>query len=323
MSVERAGARAGGSSLGYRNTSGRRVDGAGGATAAERGVSRLWRWLGGLLRTRRVITVQGVRYEELDAVPLRRALSRGMGKRYRVRFPDRAKMVLEVSGTRPIADLLGAQDLGEFTLIDPLMRPGDRVLLLHAGTGHGVAWLSDRLGPTGALVALEPDAASVRYARHRYRPANTSLEVCDLYPPANGTESGTGSGPGSGPAALAGELDGAFDCVVHRRLPGEGPQRDAQLAECWRLLSPGGAMVVLLAAPSGHHDPREDPRLPTLGAQLRALAEAHGPGIERMEPVRVHARCGVMLERGYEDDEEDDGDGPEPTGPDRGEGERV
>lgn len=301
--------------LGYRNTSGRRVGGVGGVGGEARGPSRLWRWLLALSRTRRIITVQGVRYEELDAMPLRRALSRGMGKRYRVRFPDRARMVLEVSGTRPIADLLGAGDLGEFTLVDPLMRPGDRVLLLHAGTGHGAAWLSERLGPTGALVALEPDAASVRYARHRYRPANTSLEVCDLHSPANG--------PGSAPAALVGELDGAFDAIVHRRLPGEGPQRDAQLAECWRLLSPGGAMVVLLAAPSGHHDPREDPRLPTLGAQLRALAEAHGPGIERMEPVRVHARCGVMLERGYDDDEDEDGDGPEPTGPDRGEGERV
>ncbi|MFI4915793.1 MAG: class I SAM-dependent methyltransferase [Phycisphaerales bacterium JB060] len=290
--------------LGYRNTSGQRVGvgGVGGVGGVARRPSRLWRWLLALTRARRIVTIQGVRYEELDAVPLRRALSRGMGKRYRVRFPDRAKMVLEVSGTRPIADLLGAGDLGEFTLVDPMMRPGDRVLLLHAGTGHGAAWLSDRLGPTGALVALEPDAASVRYARHRYRPANTSLEVCDLHSPANA--------PGSAPAALVGELDWAFDAIVHRRLPGQGPQRDAQLAECWRLLAPGGAMVVLLAAPSGHHDPREDPRLPALGAQLRALAEAHGPGIERMEPVRVHARCGVMLERGFED--EDAGPPPPP-----------
>jgi len=272
-------------------------------------VARLWRWLLAFSRTRRIVTVQGVRYEELDAVPLRRALSRGLGKRYRVRFPDRAKMVLEVSGARPIADLLGAGDLGEFTLVDPLMRPGDRVLLLHAGTGHGVAWLSERLGPTGALVALEPDAASVRYARHRYHPANTALEVCDLHSPT------------MAPAALIGELDGAFDAIVHRRLPGDGPQRDAQLAECWRLLCPGGVMAILLASPSGHHDPREDPRLKLLEDAIRVLSEENGPGFERMERVRVHARCGLLVQRGYDDEES--GDGPSPPGPNLGEGQRV
>ncbi|MEQ8317486.1 MAG: class I SAM-dependent methyltransferase [Phycisphaerales bacterium] len=302
--------RSGDPALGYRNTSGQRVGGREGS-AAEVGASRLARWFGGLLRTRKVVTVEGVRYEELDAVPLRRALARGMGKRYRVRFPDRAKMVLEVSGARPIADLLGETDLGEFTLIDPLMRPGDRVLLLHAGTGHGAAWLSERLGPTGALVALEPDATSVRYARHRYHPANTSLEVCDLHSPTNA------------PPALAGELDGAFDGIVHRRLPGDGPQRDAQLRECWRLLSPGGVMTVLLALPSGHHDPREDPRLGALEGELRALAGAQAPGIERLERVRVHARCGVMLERSFDDDDQPPAPEGGSPGDQGGEGQRV
>ncbi|MFI4882887.1 MAG: class I SAM-dependent methyltransferase, partial [Phycisphaerales bacterium JB064] len=244
--------------LGYRNTTGRRLDQPEGSPGAAR--SRLWRWLIALTRTRRVALIQGVRYEELDAMPLRRALSRGLGKRYRVRFAGGAKMVFEVSGSRPIADLLGAGDLGEFSVIDPLMRPGDRVLLLHAGTGHGPAWLSERLGPTGALVALEPDPASVRYARHRYNPANTALEVCDL------------SGAIATPAALTGELDGAFDGIIHRRLPAPGPQRSAQLAECWRLLAPGGVMAIFLASPSGHHDPREDPRLPELEAAIKELA---------------------------------------------------
>jgi hypothetical protein len=141
---------------------------------------------------------------------------------------------------------------------------------------------------------------------------NTALEVCDLHAPANG--------PGTALPALAGELDGAFDAIVHRRLPPEGPQRAAQLAECWRLLSPGGAMAILLAAPSGHHDPREDPRLPRLEAELAAIAEGDPAGVERMERVRVHARCGVLVRRGFEDlDELDDlaGDLPDdlPDGP--------
>ena len=243
------------------------------------------------MRTRRVVVVNGVRYEELDPMPLRRALARGLGKRYRVRFPTGAKMALEVGGARPIADLMGEGDRGEFSVIDPLMRPGDRVLLLHAGTGYGPAWLSHRLGPTGALVALESDSASVRYGRHRYGSANTALEVCDLHAPAP-------------PAALAGELDGAFDGVIHRRLPAEERLREVHLRECWRLLSPGGVMALLLASPSGHHDPREDPRLPELERELRAMAEEHPPGIQRLERVRIHARCGVLLERAYGEDDE-------------------
>ena len=284
--------------LGYRNTSGRRLERPEGDGSSIR--SRVWRWIAGLTRTRRISVIHGVRYEELDAVPLRRALARGTGKRYRVRFPSGAKMVFEVSGQRPIADLLGSGDLGEFSVIDPLMRPGDRVLLLHAGTGHGPAWLSERLGPTGALVSLESDPASVRYARHRYNPPNTALETCDL------------GAHGATPSALAGELDGAFDGIIHRRLAAPSPQRDGQLAECWRLLAPGGVMAVFLASPSGHHDPREDPRLTELENTLRQLATDAPPGIERLERVRVHARCGLLLEREYGEDE--------PAGPQRDSG---
>ena len=276
-------------SLGYRNDAGGRVSGDGEPASTPR--SAPWRWFATLTRARRVQVINGVRYEELDPMPLRRALSRGLGKRFRVRFQGGAKMVIDVSGTRPIADLMGTADLGEFSIIDPLMRPGDRVLLLHAGTGYGGEWLSNRLGPTGALVALEPDSASVRYARHRYNSANTAMEACELHAP-------------SPPASLAGELDGAFDGIIHRRLPADSPVRSAHLAEAWRLLAPGGALAVLLASPSGHHDPREDPRLPELESALKDLAREQPPGIERMERVRVHARCGVLMERSYGDDDE-------------------
>jgi len=275
-------------SLGYRNDAGGPVQREGEPSSSAPLLP--WRWFAGLTRARRVLVINGVRYEELDAMPLRRALARGIYKRYRVRFPGGAKMVLDVSGSRPIADLMGTAERGEFSLIDPLMRPGDRVLLLHAGTGYGPDWLSGRLGPTGALVALESDSASVRYARHRYNSPNTALEVCDLHAPI-------------APQSLAGELDAAFDGIIHRRLPADGPVRAAHLAEAWRLLAPGGTLALLLASPSGHHDPREDPRLPELEEALRALAEEHPPGIERMERVRVHARCGILLERDYGDEE--------------------
>lgn len=286
--------------LGYRNTTGRRMGVQGGPSAPgpARGAGvwrgRVWRWLLAMTRTRRVLTIAGVRYEELDALPLRRALARGVPKRYRVRFPGGAKMVVSASGAHPIADLQGLGDLGEFTCIDPCLRPGDRALLLHAGAGHGPAWLADRLGPTGALVALEADAPSVRYAKRRYQPANTAIEWCDL-----ATQRALAT-------ALSGELDGAFDAIIHRRLPAEPGPRAAQLAECWRLLAPGRAMVLLLASPSGHHDPREDPRLQALEAELHAMADANEPRVERLERVRVRARCGLLVRKGHPDDPHDD-----------------
>ncbi|MCW5757727.1 MAG: class I SAM-dependent methyltransferase [Phycisphaeraceae bacterium] len=289
--------------LGYRNTTGARLGEAEGRVT--RG-GRLWRWLRALTRTRRVQTIDGVRYEELDAIPLRRALARGVPKRYRVRFPGGARMVVAASGTHPIADLQGPGDLGEFTLIDPSVRPGDRVLLLHAGAGHGPQWLAERLGPTGAMVALEADAPSVRYAKRRYHTANTALEWCDL------------SGPKSLAGPLAGELDGAFDAIVHRRLPADPLARAAHLAECWRLLAPGRTMALLLASPSGHHDPREDPRLAALEAELWALADESPPGLEHLQRVRVRARCGLLVRKAEppddtplpgEDDQSDGGSG--------------
>ncbi|MEQ8843920.1 MAG: class I SAM-dependent methyltransferase [Phycisphaerales bacterium] len=272
---------------GYRNAAGGKLN----ATADQQQTpSRLWRSFLAITRTRRTTVVENVRYEEIDPLPLRRALAKGISKRYRIRFPSGAKMALEVGHARPIADLMGTQDLGEFSVVDPLMRPGDRVLLLHAGTGYGPHWLSNRLGPTGALVALDPDSTSIRYAKHRYHSANTALEVCDLNQP-------------TAPAALNGELDGAFDAIIHRRIPAHEPTAQAQLKECWRLLAPGGALAVLLAAPSGHHDPREDPRLASLQDQLQQIAHDQQPGIQKLERVRVHARCGLLVQRAYSDDE--------------------
>ncbi|MEO1534105.1 MAG: hypothetical protein AAFS11_00900 [Planctomycetota bacterium] len=55
-------------------------------------------------------------------------------------------------------------------------RPGDRVLLIGAGTGALTAALADHAGPSGAVTAFEADAQSVAFARARYPVANAAHE---------------------------------------------------------------------------------------------------------------------------------------------------
>lgn len=274
------GARADGVRGGYRDTSGRAMDmRRSRSPALPRWWQRVRAGLRRLFEARRGFVVQGVRYTELDAIPLRRALARSLEKRYRVAFPDGARMTIEATPARRFADVQGDSDIGEFTTADPVMRPGDRVLCLAAGTGYGAAWLGARVGPTGAVVALEPDAPSVRYARHRYRADNIAFEAGGL-------------------DELRGELDGAFDVVIHRRCPTQQDAMATTLQACWRLLAAGGGMVVLLDKPTtGRTDPRADPRLDAVLDALRAQADADPPGIRRVEPVRVFSRPGLLLQR--------------------------
>ena len=55
--------------------------------------------------------------------------------------------------------------------------------------------LAARVGPSGAVVALDPDHESIRYARRRYTDSNIAWEI-------------------GGIGSLEGELDGSFDVVI-------------------------------------------------------------------------------------------------------------
>ncbi|MEO0631615.1 MAG: hypothetical protein AAFY46_12950, partial [Planctomycetota bacterium] len=55
-------------------------------------------------------------------------------------------------------------------------RPGDRVLLIGAGTGTLTATLAEHAGPSGAVTAFEADAQSVAFARARYPVPNAAHE---------------------------------------------------------------------------------------------------------------------------------------------------
>ncbi|MBX3367763.1 MAG: methyltransferase domain-containing protein [Phycisphaeraceae bacterium] len=181
-----------------------------------------------LLGLRDTITVDGVRYVERTHEPLRRALSKkGRGyKDYEVTFRSGERMRIRYAPSRIYADIAGASALAPYRPADTLIRPGARLLVIDAGTGFGAAWLVQRVGPAGAIVALEEDGESSHYAIRRYTLPNVAFE-------RGSTES------------LRGELDGSFDGVVALAvLRREHDDRAAQILELWRVLKPGGWMLL-------------------------------------------------------------------------------
>jgi SAM-dependent methyltransferase len=191
-----------------------------------------WSWLKFVLGIRRALWVGQTRYKELGAEPLAHALSRrGSGaKEYRVRFADGRRMIIAATRQRHYADLVGPRGLEVYQALSSALRPGMRIVALQTGTGYIGEWLSAVVGPSGAVVALDSDSESVRYARNRYRLDNVAFEP-------GGTDS------------LGGETAGAFDAALAIcALADDGTAADA-LRELWRVLGPGGRLVVATELP--------------------------------------------------------------------------
>jgi 2-polyprenyl-3-methyl-5-hydroxy-6-metoxy-1,4-benzoquinol methylase len=166
-------------------------------------------------------------YKETSTELLWRAISRkGPGaKEFRVTFPDRSKQLIHCTPGREYADIMGPGLLAQYERAIALVRPGMRVLDIVCGTGYGAAWLCGRVGSSGAVVAIDPDAESITYAQKRYPTKNVAFEV--------GNE-----------ASLAGETDGSFDSVFSLRKLATDRDEDAVLREIWRVTSPGGFLFV-------------------------------------------------------------------------------
>lgn len=174
------------------------------------------------------LIVAGVRYRERGRESLRRALSsRGSGvKEYDVEFPDGKRTRIRCTPDRLYADLSGPSLAPAYGACDPLIRPGMRLLDASCGTGYGAAWLAERVGPSGAVVALDRDLESIRYARMRYPLGNVSFE------------------PG-GIESVMGETDGAFAGVFACGVPLRGQDATRVVSEWWRLIAPGGWLLVV------------------------------------------------------------------------------
>jgi SAM-dependent methyltransferase len=178
----------------------------------------------------RVITVDGVQYRERRASGLRSAFtgSESGVREYEVRFPDadarKRPFRIRATPTRIYDDLSPDPRAELVRALDPLVRPGDRVLELGCGTGAGSRHLAYLVGPSGGVVALDRDGESIRFARQRYTAAQIGFELGWV-------------------ETLSGELDNAFDAVVatdpFRDDPGH-KERVRTLDEIVRVLRPGG-----------------------------------------------------------------------------------
>ncbi|MEL7474312.1 MAG: methyltransferase domain-containing protein [Planctomycetota bacterium] len=211
---------------------------------ATRRVSKWLRSGAAMVGLRPRVVVDGVRYRECTPESLRRALApRGRGwKEYDVRFPRAKGMRIRAQPTRVYADIAGPVRTRVYERLSRDVRPGERVLDLCAGTGDGAASLAKRVGPSGAVVALETDHESIRFARRRHAHPNAAFEFGAI-------------------DALQGELDHSFDTLVVVDPPlaideddadvraGDEERAVAWLADLWRLVAPNGRLAIAAAEP--------------------------------------------------------------------------
>lgn len=184
---------------------------------------------------RRRVLVDGVKYTERSPKKVRPegGLKKVPVARWEVRFPSGEAMLIHPVGGegeggsawRVYEDLLpeGSPSPSVHRLLGARVRPGMRAFDAACGTGAGAAWLGSQVGPSGGVVATGGDAESVQYAQRRYGAAHIGFE-------AGGVET------------LLGEMPGAFDIVVAAR--GLGALDRATAAELWRVVAPGGVLLV-------------------------------------------------------------------------------
>jgi len=204
------------------------------SSRAVRRVARFADQVRAALGLRRTIHAGGARYIETNSEPLRRALSRrGSGsKEFIVEFADGYRHLIHCTPHRVYADIMEPRLLPCYEMLLSCLRPGMRALDFGCGTGYGSAWLVDVVGPSGAVVALDRDLESIVYAQRRYAAPNAAFEV-------------------GWTNALSGETDGAFDVVVSLDAFREDDDPHAVVRELWRVLRPGGWMLIVTPAPLG------------------------------------------------------------------------
>lgn len=180
-----------------------------------------------MLGIRSTIRVEGVAFRERTAEPVARALAPGGSGRkdYRVTFPDGARMTISLTRDRPFADLVPSPLEPIYDAALEPITPGMRIAALRVLTGDVGRRLSTRVGPSGGVVALDPDAEAIRFARRRYPLPNVSFEA-------------------GGIAAIEHEPPASFDALlaIGALGPGEGPE--ALAGRTPRLVRPGGLVIV-------------------------------------------------------------------------------
>lgn len=201
---------------------------------------RFARYLG--LYRRTITTQDGVRYKERTGTSLRRAIQPdGSGvKEYNVRFPTidaegRRGMRIRYTPTRLYAEVGHDPRTVLYAQLANVITPGLRILEIGCGTGSGTSILSNSVGPSGGVIAIDRDGESIRFARHRHQSTHCGFELGWL-------------------ETLDGEIEGAFDTVIAvdpiRGLT-NSPERIRAISELTRVLRPSGRIIIILSEPSG------------------------------------------------------------------------
>jgi SAM-dependent methyltransferase len=218
------------------------------------------------LGLRQTIVVEGVRYRERTIEPLRYALSRkGAGrKEYDVQFRDGPVLRIAATAERHFADLTGPRLLPLYQRTSEWLTPGLRVVILGGGTGYAAAWVSARVGPSGAVVSLERDEQSVEFARRRYPFPNIAFDSGSV-------------------ESLSGETDGSFDAAFAVSAAQQEADAPKVFAELWRVVGIPGWLFIAEAsgAASGSGRARAD----ALTASLRQVIGGTPPPTPSEEPV--------------------------------------
>jgi SAM-dependent methyltransferase len=253
-----------------------------------------------LLGLRQTFIIDGIRYRERSPEPLRRALSRkGSGfKEYDVQFRHGRPLRIRVTAGRTFADLTGPRLLPVYMRCADWLTPGLRIVVIGGGTGYAAAWIAQRVGPSGAVVSLDPDEDSITFARRRYPLANVAFEV-------GGIEALSGETDGAFDAAIAVESLGSDSAPAHAATQHHDPTKhDTRLAvmtELWRIVGTPGWLYI--AEPvSGPQENGSSPAA-ALGAALRAavrpVAEAPPVDADPAKHSRPLAHTAVNISEGW------------------------
>ena len=229
---------------------------------------------------RRRVVVDGARFTERgsrrDATTGERVVV------WEARFPSAEPMLIHPTAARVYPDLVPGAASPVHRLVRSRVRPGTRVLDAACGTGAGTAILMACVGPSGAVVALGDDEESVEFAQRRYPGEHVAFELGGL-------------------DTLRGEVEGAFDAVVAPRPVLSGRDDEATLRELWRVVGPGGILLVELAT-----GPRPSIETEALVAEVCGVPidVASGPGDGRAALVLTRPQASPV-----EDDEDDEDPG--------------
>ena len=105
------------------------------------------------------------------------------------------------------------------------LKPGDRVLEVSVGTGTNLPLIAKRIGDSGTLVGLDISLGMLGHCERKMR-GRVPVEL---------VEGEAGHLPFAG---------GAFDAVLHHGGIAEFGDRGAAIAEMYRVVRPGGRVVV-------------------------------------------------------------------------------